>query len=406
MSRTYTTLSRESINYLCSVIKHTASLSDNIVDDLHLLSNGTFSSVKINTLLNTLKSDCTQYTDTLVANLARLELKLVTNESDISQPNIMYLYKPDGATSYNQYVVIDGTKVLLGTCDVEMSDYLKVSDAANKYTLKTDYDTLVNEVTDIKDKINTHTDDTDIHTSADEKASYALKADITDTIDSTSTSDKMASAKAVFDAIHEPILMTLSSTSDITALLTKLRSLAPGTNATIKLYDNSGVLFPVTGNYIGTVSVINGNEITVICVNHWYSQHAYTFKVQNDDTSISLNKICTTKVVDVPITNIAPADTATFVNFAGNPHCNYRVRNGVCYVTFEAIRIASAGGFRTGVFLPKSSSYQAGGFLTGAGDATPHAYVFVLEGTGEIGFDVKDANVSLYGSFSYPVAES
>ena len=406
MSRTYTTLSRESINYLCSVIKHTASLSDNIVDDLHLLSNGTFSSVKINTLLNTLKSDCTQYTDTLVANLARLELKLVTNESDISQPNIMYLYKPDGATSYNQYVVIDGTKVLLGTCDVEMSDYLKVSDAANKYTLKTDYDTLVNEVTDIKDKINTHTDDTDIHTSADEKASYALKADITDTIDSTSTSDKMASAKAVYDAIHEPILMTLSSTSDITALLTKLRSLAPGTNATIKLYDNSGVLFPVTGNYIGTVSVINGNEITVICVNHWYSQHAYTFKVQNDDTSISLNKICTTKVADVPITNIAPADTATFVNFAGNPHCNYRVRNGVCYVTFEAIRIASAGGFRTGVFLPKSSSYQAGGFLTGAGDATPHAYVFVLEGTGEIGFDVKDANVSLYGSFSYPVAES
>ena len=406
MSKTYTTLSRESINYLCSVIKHTASLSDNIVDDLHLLSNGTFSSVKINTLLNTLKSDCTQYTDTLVANLARLELKLVTNESDISQPNIMYLYKPDGATSYNQYVVIDGTKVLLGTCDVEMSDYLKVSDAANKYTLKTDYDILVNEVTDIKDKINTHTDDTDIHTSADEKASYALKADITDTIDSTSTSDKMASAKAVFDAIHEPILMTLSSTSDITALLTKLRSLAPGTNATIKLYDNSGVLFPVTGNYIGTVSVINGNEITVICVNHWYSQHAYTFKVQNDDTSISLNKICTTKVVDVPITNIAPADTATFVNFAGNPHCNYRVRNGVCYVTFEAIRIASAGGFRTGVFLPKSSSYQAGGFLTGAGDATPHAYVFVLEGTGEIGFDVKDANVSLYGSFSYPVAES
>ena len=397
MSRTYTTLSRESINYLCSVIKHTASLSDNIVDDLHLRSDGTFSSVKINTLLNTLKSDCTQYTDTLVANLARLELKLVTNESDISQPNIMYLYKPDGATSYNQYVVIDGTKVLLGTCDVEMSDYLKVSDAANKYTLKTDYDTLVNEVTDIKDKINTHTDDTDIHTSADEKASYALKADITDTIDSTSTSDKMASAKAVFDAIHEPILMTLSSTSDITALLTKLKSLAPGTNATIKLYDNSGVLFPVTGNYIGTVSVINGNEITVICVNHWYSQHAYTFKVQNDDTSISLNRICTTSVADVPL-------TALTLNDWVSGSVNYCVKNGICYVWVESlISSTMATGnqvITSGLPKPLKSNW----YPLGASIPANNTILVWVDGNLVNNAGINDAYY--YGSFSYPVAES
>lgn len=407
MSKTYTTLSRESINYLCSVIKHTASLSDNIVDDLHLLSNGTFSSVKINTLLNTLKSDCTQYTDTLVANLARLELKLVTNESDISQPNIMYLYKPDGATSYNQYVVIDGTKVLLGTCDVEMSDYLKVSDAANKYTLKTDYDTLVNEVTDIKDKINTHTDDTDIHTSADEKASYALKADITDTIDSTSTSDKMASAKAVYDAIHEPILMTLSSTSDITALLTKLRSLAPGTNATIKLYDNSGVLFPVTGNYIGTVSVINVNEITVICVNHWYSQHAYTFKVQNDDTSISLNKICTTKVTDVPWTPITPTSVLT------RAIIRYRVKHGICYVKMDDVISSSMSTNNqiivTGLPKPEDGTSDLWYQLASNVNSTTgpiQNLLLRLDNNGNIINYYGTNDVAYFGSFSYPVAES
>ena len=404
MSRTYTTLSRESINYLCSVIKHTASLSDNIVDDLHLLSNGTFSSVKINTLLNTLKSDCTQYTDTLVANLARLELKLVTNESDISQPNIMYLYKPDGATSYNQYVVIDGTKVLLGTCDVEMSDYLKVSDAANKYTLKTDYDTLVNEVTDIKDKINTHTDDTDIHTSADEKASYALKADITDTIDSTSTSDKMASAKAVYDAIHEPILMTLSSTSDITALLTKLRSLAPGTNATIKLYDNSGVLFPVTGNYIGTVSVINGNEITVICVNHWYSQHAYTFKVQNDDTSISLNKICTTKIADVPKTDLI-FTCAAGGTFTSDEDCSYFVQNGVCYVSLLGLKVNGytyGNVITTNLPIPKLKINPS---LTDNSGVTIYGKLYI-DSNGNCWFHGVPTDFISYNTFSYPVAES
>ena len=404
MSKTYTTLSRESINYLCSVIKHTASLSDNIVDDLHLLSNGTFSSVKINTLLNTLKSDCTQYTDTLVANLARLELKLVTNESDISQPNIMYLYKPDGATSYNQYVVIDGTKVLLGTCDVEMSDYLKVSDAANKYTLKTDYDTLVNEVTDIKDKINTHTDDTDIHTSADEKASYALKADITDTIDSTSTSDKMASAKAVFHAIHEHILMTLSSASDITALLTKLRSLAPGTNATIKLYDNSGVLFPVTGNYIGTVSVINGNEITVICVNHWYSQHAYTFKVQNDDTSISLNKICTTKVADVPKTDLI-FTCAAGGTFTSDEDCSYFVQNGVCYVSLLGLKVNGytyGNVITTNLPIPKLKINPS---LTDNSGVTIYGKLYI-DSNGNCWFHGVPTDFISYNTFSYPVEES
>lgn len=404
MSRTYTTLSRESINYLCSVIKHTASLSDNIVDDLHLRSDGTFSSVKINTLLNTLKTDCTQYTDTLVANLARLELKLVTNESDISQPNIMYLYKPDGATSYNQYVVIDGTKVLLGTCDVEMSDYLKVSDAANKYTLKTDYDTLVNEVTDIKDKINTHTDDTDIHTSADEKASYALKADITDTIDSTSTSDKMASAKAVYDAIHEPISITITSATDITTLLNTLKTIQPGTCTSIKIYDVSAVLFPVAGNYIGTVSVINGNEITVICVNHWYAQHAYTFRVQRDDTSISLNKICTTKVADVPKTDLI-FTCAAGGTFTSDEDCSYFVQNGVCYVSLLGLKVNGytyGNVITTNLPIPKLKINPS---LTDNSGVTIYGKLYI-DSNGNCWFHGVPTDFISYNTFSYPVAES
>ena len=43
--------------------------------------------------------------------------------------------------------------------------------------------------------------------------------------------------------------------------------------------------------------------------------------------------------------------------------------------------------------------------MTGSGDATCHAYAFVLD-NGELCFDVKDPNIDLYGNFSYPVAES
>ena len=360
MSKTYTTLSREGYTYLIGLIRNLANVSEGI-DDLHLRSDGTFSSVKIDTLLNTLQTDCNEYTDRLVANLSRLELKIANDESEISQPNIMYLYKPSGSTSYEQYVVIEGVKILLGTCDIDMGNYYTITQADAKFVLKTDFDSLKTEV---ERKVN-KTDIVDNLTSTDTNKPLSAnqgkilddkklnKADISTIIDSSSTNDKVPSEKAVFDAIHEPILMTLSSTSDITALLTKLRSLAPGTNATIKLFDNSGVLFPVTGNYIGTVSVINANEITVICVNHWYSQHAYTFKVQNDDTSISLNKICTTKIADVPKTQIT-LDSNIFIK----GDVSYKVKNGICYVSiFDLIPKKSGNSIVVSNSMPKSDCY-------------------------------------------------
>ena len=114
----YEVLSHESIEYLCKLINQTVSLPSEIISDINLGTNQTFSSVRIDTLLKTLKTDCNDYTDKLVSNLSRLELKIVTNEADINKSNILYLHKPDGATSYNQYVVIEGNKILLGTTDI------------------------------------------------------------------------------------------------------------------------------------------------------------------------------------------------------------------------------------------------------------------------------------------------
>ncbi len=141
----YTVIEKSAISYLCGLIRDLANVSEGI-DDLNLRSNGTFSSVKIDALLNTLKTDCNEYTDRLVANLSRLELKIANAESEITQPNIMYLYKPSGATSYEQYVVIEGTKVLLGTTDINMGDYYTISQTDAKFVLKTDFDSLKTEV--------------------------------------------------------------------------------------------------------------------------------------------------------------------------------------------------------------------------------------------------------------------
>ena len=145
----YEVLSHAAIVYLTGLIRDLASVSEGI-DDINLRSDGTFSSVMIDTLIKKCLEDANEYTEKLVANLSRLELKLVTNESEITQPNILYLFKPDGATSYNQYVVIEGNKVLLGTCDIDMAQYLKIADASKTYCTKT-------ELKAVTDKIGTTT---------------------------------------------------------------------------------------------------------------------------------------------------------------------------------------------------------------------------------------------------------
>ena len=150
-----TTISKEGLEYLCGLIRDINGLDTNLIDDINIKSNGTFSSVRIDTLLTALKTDCNYYTDSLVSNLSRLELKIVTDEADIVDSNILYLHKPTGQTSYNQYVVIEGNKVLLGTTDINMSDYYTITQADTKFTLKTDFDALKTEVDKVKnDKVN------------------------------------------------------------------------------------------------------------------------------------------------------------------------------------------------------------------------------------------------------------
>ena len=119
-----------------------------------------------------------------------------------------------------------------------------------------------------------------------------------------------------------------------------------------------------------------------------------------------INNVKLTEFNDVEPTNIAPSDTTTFVNFKDNSSCNYYLKNGICYVSLWGVKITSTGStIKTGVFLPECANIRAGALMTGNGDATTHAFAFVYD-AGELCFDVKDANISLFGSFSYPVKES
>ena len=223
-------MSEEAIQYLCKCINLVNSLPTSVIDNLHLADNLTFSSTKIDRLLTTLKEDCNKYTDSIIANLSRLELKVVTDEADMIEHNKLYLIKKAGETSYSQYVIVTNDsgvdeKILLGTCDISMTDYLKITDADSTYCKKTDFNSLVTEVDKVKTTLGTKVNKTDIvdnltSTDIDKPLSanqgkvlkdevdlkanddeVVKKTDITTTIDSTSTDTQVPSAKSIYDNI-------------------------------------------------------------------------------------------------------------------------------------------------------------------------------------------------------------
>lgn len=215
-------MSEEAIQYLCKCINLVNSLPTSVIDNLHLADNLTFSSTKIDSLLTTLKKDCNKYTDSIVANLSRLELKVVTDEADMNEHNKLYLIKKNGETSYSQYVIVTNDsgvdeKILLGTCDISMTDYLKITDADSTYCKKTDFDALNTVLT-------THTSDTDIHVSTTDREKWNKvdnkvdktdfdtlktkvdnkvdKTDIVSVLDSTVTNKQLIDGKTLVDKFN------------------------------------------------------------------------------------------------------------------------------------------------------------------------------------------------------------
>ena len=394
MSKTYTTLSREGYTYLIGLIRNLANVSEGI-DDLHLLSNGTFSSVKIDTLLNTLRSDCNEYTDRLVANLSRLELKIANDESEISQPNIMYLYKASGETSYSQYVVIEGTKILLGTCDIDMGNYYTITQADAKFVLKTDFDSLKTEVerkvnkTDIIDNLTST--DTNKPLSAnqgkilDEKK--VNKTDIATTIDSSSTDDKVPTTKSVWDSLYkicDPQVLVDANNPTSKICMADLTTLNTPSKEGVTSAESS-LIISIEGRdyWNGQISICMAEP------------EVYVRSVREVDTWTKWQRVCTTSVADT-------SGTATISDGASGV-VSYKVINGVCYVAVQGLADSLNGKQVCNVTgLPKPSLYVN----------EPIEYLGERVGTiycdyGTITFMVHKISTSAgYGSFSYPVEES
>ena len=412
-------MSEEAIQYLCKCINLVNSLPTSVIDNLHLADNLTFSSTKIDRLLTTLKEDCNKYTDSIIANFSRLELRVVTDEADMNEHNKLYLIKKAGETSYSQYVIVTNDsgvdeKILLGTTDINMSDYYTITQADIKFTLKTDFDALTTEVDKVKATLGTKVDKTDIvdnltSTDTDKPLSanqgkvlkdevnlkandddVIKKTDITTKIDSSSTDTQVPSALTVYNAIYN--LVGLDKDENV---LTIKKQSDENEGGEIRLE------IPTKGcTLIGNITVdAYGDYMRFFEGGGTHRGCKINFSNMKSEV---LNNICTTSVADIPRTQIKLNDgfTGTVI---------YEVKNGVCYVNIDTFKSEKTGQdlIVSETLLPKPSIGTVTSIVHFDRDEIKTGMVYLLSNTdNRLKMHCYKTNTLGWCTFSYPVAES
>ena len=434
MSQQLYSLSLDAIKYICNLINQTVDLPSTILDDLHIATNTTYSSYKLDTLLKALKDENVKYCDEAIAGLNKLTKEIVDDSSKVVKENTIYLILTNPVNNvYEQWLLINGTPQMIGTTEMNLDSVYTKQEADARYTLISDFDALkttVDKKVNKTDIVNNLTStDTDKPLSANQgkvlKDEVDLKAndsevvkktDIATTIDSTSTDTQVPSAKAVYDnAIKNNNIKTYASLEQLglTAGTETLQSIAnsmvdgsmaiilnvAGANKTIYPTDY-GNLIAYRGNnnridfmyYPTTDHVETGKGLLYIC-----SYHA------TKDILFEWQRVCTTSAPNSK--KKITLDSSIFSE--GDVY--YEVRNGVCYVSILNLKPVKAGtSLLVSNSMPKTNYYILQTLSLGNTDTLPTTPICARIGVGDTKLYIHSNNntKALYGSFSYPVAES
>lgn len=278
------------------------------------------------------------------------------------------------------------TDIHVSTTDKEKWD--KVTEKANK----TDFDT--------------HTGDTDIHITADERTAWNKvtdkidKTSISTTIDSTSTDEQVASAKAVYDNIKYKYLPTLHNIDVLDYIVNNINK-----EGFYIFYAADDCTNTPRGNWTRMfVDYLSKTRIIVTGVDIRSVNNTYEYKNTMIDKWSGWKKVCTTSVKDVPKT-IVNYDTNVF----SQGGIVYEVINGICYVTIMGLKAKSiVNNYEiSSIAMPKPKYGVTTCPIVCDGDGSVIGMFYVDVNFGTLPKCHMYNNVKIgYCSFSYPVAES
>lgn len=257
------------------------------------------------------------------------------------------------------------------------------------------------------------------------------KKNITTTIDSTSTDTQVPSAKSVYLALSSNLKNTkimyldcggtfsypelgIDSNNAITEVVRAFANYIINTYGKAQYAvlefttNNNSSAFNVSlpnnkQSCIGTVKYMpwqHTNRIQIILTD-LINGNTYIGSLNNSDTNdIVWQKVCTTSVEDVPSTPIISENA----DITMGSNCVYEVTNGICYVTLWGLVANTQGKHIICTSLPKAKTIMSSMCCYGENGHTG-GNVFISN-KGTLYTEIGITGQPLYGTLSYPVAES
>lgn len=131
-------LNQTNVSYILGLIRDIVN-QPNIIDDVNLSTSTSMSSVKIDSLLTTLKTDLQTDYKSLIANLNRLKKLVVTSlpTTNIDVDTLYMLKKKDTNNNeyFEQYLYLNNTWELVATTKVADSKGLEIYDSNKQYVI-------------------------------------------------------------------------------------------------------------------------------------------------------------------------------------------------------------------------------------------------------------------------------
>ena len=460
MAKEIYSLSLDSIKLLCGLIRDLASVSEGILDTA-ICTDKTFSSYYIDLLLKQLKADSEAYTDEVASALTKLTAEVVTVEPTLDNTtnkiNTILLYSPGGNDVYDQYLRLETQLISLGSTQISMADYIKTSEADNKYSTKT-------ELKAVTDKIGTTTLTTTAQTltgsieevkgiaeqgamltvtkeqyqqlvagqtvsidgkdyTYDSNTYYVVKDDgdtivTTSTISSSSTDSEVPTAKAIFDALKNDktigIDYTYENSDSLNINLTKagLYKIYSPTEGVPEGNPKDYTLLNIPWRDDSTKMRFGYQMLfTPRCAYYWvrtvwnYDPSTYTYTEGDYSIFRKWQKVCAA-VPDVNRTTITFTNGTNYTAIGSSSLNYYTVKNGMCYVSLDVSVTSKASEWTTVYTLPKPIATKidiSHSFVDEVGDSYI-AYGVWEDGTLKI--KKGENGIRYIINFSYPVAES
>ena len=435
-------------------VKSVKDVLDNTADlilDTEVRLDKTYSSSKIYSSIQDAIDTSKAYTLSELGKMSGASYKVVTATNEMTDEKIIYLL--DNGTTFDMYIVDNGTPTKIGDTNIDLSDYYTKTEVDNDFLKKVDADSKYATITTVsgkidKDKIVTALDDT----VTDDQVISAL---LTKT-ELGKINDSLVD-KADADKVVPKIVITDTTTTDGKTVIEKNWSTIPaetsaativtsnyGYNALINKQGKYGTVIltvpvsrePVyygvlggsswTWRELATMDRVKDGYVKIIKNNDTDTNEAMLISYKNRDlfgirmykkddsehelrfsaSGISYVKngvtVWSTGGADVGIgvTTITPVNS----NITGN--IEYTVKNGICYVSMkDLMSTISSTNLLISTTMPKPS-INCTASSSSASSSGNIATIYIDKNTTTLRGDFYVKSAKSNCSFSYPVAES